>query len=61
MPKVVRKTLAETPMTPARASRLAELARRPDDDIDFSDILPLKDTFWKNAVRNPFYRPVKQL
>lgn len=32
----------------------------PDSEIDFSDIPPLKESFWKNAVRNPFYRPVKQ-
>jgi uncharacterized protein (DUF4415 family) len=47
-------------MTPARKRRLAELAQRPDSEIDFSDIPPLDDSFWKNAVRNPFYRPVKQ-
>jgi uncharacterized protein (DUF4415 family) len=47
-------------MTPARKRRLADLAQRPDSEIDFSDIPPLGDRFWKNAVRNPFYRPVKQ-
>ncbi len=31
----------------------------PDDKIDYSDIPPLTDGFWKHAVRNPFYRPVK--
>jgi uncharacterized protein (DUF4415 family) len=35
-------------------------ARRPDSEIDYSDIPPLPESFWKNAVRNPFYRPVKQ-
>ena len=60
MMKPVRKTLAESPMTPARRRRLAELAGRPDSEIDFSDIAPLQEGFWKNAVRNPFYRPVKQ-
>lgn len=29
------------------------------EEIDFSDIPPLDEDFWKNAVRNPFYRPVK--
>ena len=47
-------------MTPARRRRLSEVAARPDSEIDFSDIPLLKKTFWKNAVRNPFYRPVKQ-
>jgi uncharacterized protein (DUF4415 family) len=60
MSKLVRKTLADSPMTPARQRRLAQLARRPDSEIDFSEIPPLKKSFWKNAVRNPFYRPVKQ-
>lgn len=30
-----------------------------DADIDYSDIPKLGDDFFKNAVRNPFYRPVK--
>jgi hypothetical protein len=60
MTKLVRKKLADAPMTPARKRRLAELARRPDSEVDFSDIPPLDESFWKNAVRNPFYRPVKR-
>jgi uncharacterized protein (DUF4415 family) len=60
MSKLVRKTLADSPLTPARKRRLAQLAARPDSEIDFSEIPPLKKSFWKNAVRNPFYRPVKQ-
>jgi len=60
MTKLVRKTLADSPMTPARQRKFSRLAERPDSEIDFSDIPPLKESFWKNAVRNPFYRPVKQ-
>jgi len=60
MSKLVSKTLADTRVTPARKRRLARLAERPDAEIDFSDIPPLKASFWENAVRNPFYRPVKQ-
>jgi uncharacterized protein (DUF4415 family) len=60
MTKLVRKTLADSPMTPARKRKPAQLAERPDSEIDFSDIPPLNESFWKNAVRNPFYRPVKQ-
>lgn len=60
MTKLVRKTPADSPMTPARKRKPARLANRPDSEIDFSDIPPLKDSFWKNAVRNPFYRPVKR-
>lgn len=29
--------------------RLKELASRPDEQIDYSDIPPLDDDFWKNA------------
>ena len=60
MTKLVRKTLTDSRMTPARKRKLARIAQRPDSEIDFSDIPPLNESFWKNAVRNPFYRPVKQ-
>ena len=60
MTKPVRKTLADNPMTPERRRKLAKLAERPDSEINFSDLPPLKESFWRNAVRNPFYRPVKQ-
>jgi uncharacterized protein (DUF4415 family) len=60
MSKFVSKTLADNPITPARKRRLARLAERPDAEIDFSDAPPLKRSFWENAVRNPFYRPIKQ-
>jgi uncharacterized protein (DUF4415 family) len=60
MSKFVRKTLAESKLTPASKRKLAKLAERPASEIDFSDIPPLTESFWKNAVRNPFYRPVKQ-
>jgi len=60
MSKVVRKTLSDSPMTAARKRKLARVAARPDSEIDLSEIPPLTESFWKNAVRNPFYRPVKQ-
>ena len=60
MSKLVRKRLANSPMTPAHRRRLAQLAKRPDSEIDVSDIPLLPESFWSNAVRNPFYRPVKQ-
>ena len=60
MNKLVGRTLTDTPMTPARARKLARLAARSDSGIDFSDIPLLNESFWKNAVRNPSYRPVKQ-
>ena len=60
MKKLVRKTLQDSPITSARKRKLTRLAARPDKEIDFSDIPPLGDSFWKNAIRNPFYKPVKQ-
>jgi uncharacterized protein (DUF4415 family) len=38
---------------------LKALAARADDEIDMSEIPPLTEAFWKQAVRNPFYKPVK--
>jgi uncharacterized protein (DUF4415 family) len=60
MSKLVRKTLGECKLTRTSKRKLAELAERPDSEIDYSDIPPLPASFWENAVRNPFYRPVKQ-
>lgn len=60
MGNIVRKTLADIRRTPADKKRLAELAARPDSEIDYSDIPPLDEKFWKNAIPNPFYRPIKQ-
>ncbi len=60
MKKLVTTTLADNPMTPARRSRLAAIAARPDSEIDLSDIPELTESFWKNAIKNPYYRPVKQ-
>jgi uncharacterized protein (DUF4415 family) len=52
--------LASPPeLTGAQKAQLTALKARPDTDIDHSDIPPLGDEFWKNAVRNPFYRPTK--
>jgi uncharacterized protein (DUF4415 family) len=47
-------------MTPARKRRLAQVAAQPDSQIDFSEIPPLTEKFWKNAARNPFRRRAKQ-
>jgi uncharacterized protein (DUF4415 family) len=32
----------------------------PDEMIDYSDIPPLGEDFWKDAIRNPYYKPVKK-
>jgi uncharacterized protein (DUF4415 family) len=40
------------PVTRQQKAELAALAAMPDK--------PLTEQFWKTAIRNPFYRPVKQ-
>jgi uncharacterized protein (DUF4415 family) len=47
------------PLTDAQRAELDALATMPDAAIDFSDIPPLGDAFWKQAVRNPYYKPTK--
>lgn len=47
------------PLTDEQKAELKALSEMPDSEIDYSDIPPLDDTFWKNAVRNPFYKPTK--
>jgi len=48
-----------SPLTEERKAELESLAEMSDGEIDYSDIPPLDDAFWKNAVRNPFYKPTK--
>jgi len=48
------------PLTEERKAELKALSERPDSEIDYSDIPPLDEKFWQNAVRNPFYRPTKK-
>jgi len=52
--------LADLPaLTEAQKAEISALIARPDSMIDYSDIPPLTEEFWKNAMRNPFYRPTK--
>ena len=53
---VVRRQGSE--LTEAQRREIRELSESTAP-IDYSDIPPLDDEFWKRAVRNPFYRPVK--
>jgi hypothetical protein len=60
MSKIVRYELDLNqlpPLTEAQQAELKALATMPDSDIDCSDIPPLDDAFWKNAVRGRFYKP----
>ncbi len=47
------------PLSKDQEAELAALAARTESEIDYSDIPELTDKFWKNAVRNPFYKPTK--
>ncbi|WP_029525474.1 BrnA antitoxin family protein [Polaromonas glacialis] len=62
--KLVKREIdlqSPSPLSEEQRARLSVLAKMPDSDIDYSDIPPLGDDFWKNAVRNPFYKPTKQV
>jgi len=47
-------------LTEERRAELRALAKRPDSEIDFSDLPPLTEDFWQDAVRGRFYKPVKK-
>jgi uncharacterized protein (DUF4415 family) len=46
-------------LTEQQQAEIAALNALPDESIDYSDIPPLTEEFWQNAVRNPFYKPTK--
>lgn len=52
--KIVR--YVRKPLTPEQIEELKALADLPDSEIDFSDIPPLTDTFFENAVQGMMYR-----
>jgi uncharacterized protein (DUF4415 family) len=63
MSKIIKRNMDLTnppALSAEQQARLSLLAKRSDREIDYSDIPPLTDEFWKNAVRNPFYKPTKQ-
>jgi uncharacterized protein (DUF4415 family) len=60
MGKIVRRAWGESRISEERKRELDRLAERPDSEIDYSDIPEATEKFWQNAVRNPFYRPVKK-
>jgi len=60
--KLVRRDidLANLPLlTEAQKVELSAMASQPDSEIDYSDIPPLTEEFWKDAVRGRFYKPTK--
>ncbi len=51
-----------TPLTPAEKAELKALANMKDEDIDYSDIPPLTEEFWKKARPwrdRHLYKPTK--
>jgi uncharacterized protein (DUF4415 family) len=60
MGKIVRKAWGESRISDERLEELKKLAERPDSEIDYSDIPQATEKFWQNAVRNPWYKPVKK-
>ena len=61
--RMVRVTLdlngPPPPLTPEQKARFERLKNRPESEIDYSDIPELTDEFFRNAIRNPFYKPTK--
>ncbi len=60
--KLVRRKVDPTKLpspTKKQKADLATLSARPDSEIDFSDIPPLTENFWKNAVRGKYYKATK--
>ena len=47
-------------LTAKQRKEIAALATQTDEQIDKSDVAALGNDFWKNAVRNPFYKATKQ-
>jgi uncharacterized protein (DUF4415 family) len=47
------------PLTKKQKAALAALSARPDSEIDVSEIPPLTEEFFKNAVRGKYYKPTK--
>ena len=61
-PKIVRYEvdLSNLPLlTEKQKAEIKAVAAMPYSEIDYSDLPPLDNSFWKNAVRNPFYKPTK--
>lgn len=57
---VVRhKHVPNTPLTSAQETELAALQNVDDSAIKLDEIPELDDSFWQNAVRNPYYKPTK--
>ena len=47
-------------LTPEQRAEIEALLKKPDSEIDYSDIPPLDEKFWANAVRNPYLDPARK-
>jgi uncharacterized protein (DUF4415 family) len=47
------------PLSAKEKAQAEALKAMPDSEINYDDIPPLTEAFWKNAQRGAFYRPVK--
>ena len=59
MVEYVLDTQSPQPLTAEQKAELKKLTAMPESEIDFSDIPPLDERFFRNAVRGGLYRPVK--
>jgi uncharacterized protein (DUF4415 family) len=57
---VVYRRKPGSPLTPKQRANVEELARRPEHEIDTSDLPEWTDEMWKRSVRGKFYRTVKK-
>jgi uncharacterized protein (DUF4415 family) len=60
MKKSAKRVATGRPLRAKQRKDIAAIAAMKGEDIDHPDIPRLPEGFWKNAVRNPFYRPLKQ-
>jgi uncharacterized protein (DUF4415 family) len=63
MPKIARYEFDPAnppPLTEAQKAEIAALKSRSEADVDTTDIPELTEEFWRNAVRNPYFKPIKQ-
>jgi uncharacterized protein (DUF4415 family) len=61
--KLVKKTIdLANPLSLSKKQKaeLAAVAARPDSEINYSDIPPMSEEFWKSAVRGKYYKPIKK-
>ena len=61
MSKIVTGTIDLSNPPKLSEEAKSRLAKLNEAAIDYSDIPPLKDDFWANAVSNPLYKPTKQI